>query len=170
MKDIYKNPILYYIAVPVIVGLWPLLVGAIYLPNAQEDIEEQMDQYEQAEKIMMKILTLEPDRLEFADADDTAADFTYGEAIDEIASLRVIGIPPSKYNLSSSMVITTRGQKSQSASIDLKEIDIRKFARFFSMLQLRWQNLQCERLKLSKKQNHPDNDMWDVDIELKYYY
>ena len=168
MKDIYKNPILYYIAVPVIVGLWPLLVWAIYLPNAQKDVEEQIDQHKRAEPIMMEILTLEPDRLEFADANDTAAEFTYGEAIDRIASL--CQITPSKYNLSSSMVITTRGQKSQSASVDLKEIDIRKFARFFSIMQLRWPNLQCERLKLSKKQNLPDNDMWDVDLELKYYY
>jgi len=168
MKEIYKNPILYYIAVPVIVGLWPLLVWAVYLPKAQQDFEEQVNQYKRADPIMMEILTLEPDRLEFADANDNAAEFTYGEAVDRIASL--CRIPPSKYNLSSAMVMTTKGQKSQSASIDLKEIDIRKFARFFSMMQLRWPNLQCERLKLSKKQNHPDNDMWDVDIELKYYY
>jgi hypothetical protein len=168
MRDIYKNPVLYYITVPVIVGLWPLLVWAIYLPKAQQGIKEQMDQYKRAEPIMMEILTLEPDRLEFADANDTAAEFTYGEAIDRIASL--CRIPPSKYNLSSAMVMTTHGQKSQSASVDLKEVDIRKFARFFSMIQLRWPNLQCERLKLSKKQNLPDNDMWDVDIEFKYYY
>ena len=101
MKDVYKNPILYYIAVPVIVGLWPLLVWAIYLPNAQKDVEEQMAQYKRAEPIMMEIFTLEPDRLEFADANDTAADFTYGEAIDRIASLW--RLPPSKYNLSSAM-------------------------------------------------------------------
>ena len=168
MKDIYKNPILYYIAIPVIVGLWPLLVWAIYLPNAQKDVNEQLEQCELAEPIMMEIWTLEPDRLKFADANDTAAEFTYGEAIDRIASL--CRIPPSKYNLSSAMVMTSKGQKSQSASIDLKEIDIRKFARFFSMIQLRWPNLQCERLKLNKKQNLPDNDMWDVDIEFKYYY
>jgi len=169
MKDIYKNPVLYYIAVPVIVGLWPLLVWAVYLPNAQKDVEGQMDQYKQAEEIMLEILTLEPDRLEFADANDTSADFTYREAINRIANL--CRIPPSKCNFSTSMPLTTSsGQKSQSASVDLREIDIRKFARFFSMMQLRWPNLQCERLKLSKKQNHPDNDMWDIDIELKYYY
>lgn len=168
MREIYKNPVLYYIAVPIIVGMWPLLVWAMYLPNAQKDVVELMDQYERAEPIMIEILTLEPDRLEFTDANDTAADFTYGEAIDRIASL--CRIPPSKYNLSSAMIITTRGQKSQSASVSLKEIDIRKFARFLSMLQLRWANLQCERLKLSKKQNLPDNDLWDIDIELKYYY
>ena len=168
MKDIYKNPILYYIVVPVIVGLWPLLVWAIYVPNAQKDVEEQIAQYKKAEPIMMEILTLEPDRLEFADSNDTAADFTYGEAIDRVASL--CRIPPSKYNLSSAMIITTNDKKSQSASVDLKQVDIRKFARFLSMMQLRWANLQCEQLKLTKKQNLPDNDMWDVDIKFKYYY
>lgn len=169
MKDIYKNPILYYIAVPVIVGLWPLLVWAIYLPNAQKDIGEQVAQYEQAKQVMDKIYTLEPDRLEFADANDTASDFTYREAINTIANR--CGIPPSKCNINTSMPITnSSGQKSQSASVDLREIDILKFARFLSKIQLRWSNLQCERLKLSKKQNLPDNDMWDIDIELKYYY
>jgi hypothetical protein len=168
MKDIYKNPILYYIVVPVIVGLWPLLVWAIYLPAAQKDVEEQIAQYKKAEPIMMEIFTLEPDRLEFADANDTAADFTYGEAVDRVASL--CRIPPSKYNLSSAMIITTNDRKSQNASVDLKQVDIRKFARFLSMMQLRWANLQCEQLKLTKKQNLPDNDMWDVDIKFKYYY
>ena len=32
MKDVYKNPILYYILVPVVVALWPLLVWSVYLP------------------------------------------------------------------------------------------------------------------------------------------
>jgi len=168
MKDIYKNPILYYIAVPLIVGIWPLLVWAIYLPNAQKNVKELMDQYNKAEPVMLEILTLEPDRLEFTDANDTAADFTYGEAIDRIASL--CRIPPSKYDLSTGTIMTVRGQESQNASIDLKEIDIRRFAKFLSMLQLRWANVQCERLKLTKKQNLPDNDLWDIDIELKYYY
>lgn len=153
---------------PVIVGLWPLLVWAIYLPAAQKDVEEQIAQYKKAEPIMMEIFTLEPDRLEFADANDTAADFTYGEAVDRVASL--CRIPPSKYNLSSAMIITTNDRKSQNASVDLKQVDIRKFARFLSMMQLRWANLQCEQLKLTKKQNLPDNDMWDVDIKFKYYY
>lgn len=168
MKEIYKNPILYYIAIPVIVGLWPLLVWAIYLPNAQEEVKELMNQHKNAKPSMIQILDLEPDRLQFTDANDSAADFTYGEAVDRIASL--CRIPPSKYNVSSAMIMTTRGQKSQSASIDLKEIDIQRFAKFLSMLQLRWASLQCERLKLTKKQNVADNDLWDIDIELKYYY
>lgn len=166
MKDRYKN--LYYIAVPVIVGLWPLLVWLVYLPDAQDSVADQMKQYEEAEPIMMEIFHLDPGRLEFADSNDTAPEFTYGNAVDKVA--RSCSISPSKYNLSSAMVMTPKGQKSQSASIDLKQIDIRKFAEFLSKIQLSWANLQCERLKLTKKQNLPDNDKWDVDIELKYYY
>jgi hypothetical protein len=168
MKDIYKNPILYCILVPVIVGLWPLLVWAVYLPAAQKNIEEHKSQYERSEPIMMEILTLDPDRLEFADPNETAMEFTYSSAVDRVAN--ICGIPPSKYKLSTATIIPTREQKSQTATVDLKQLDIVKFARFLSMIQLRWTNLQCERIKLTKKQNLPDNDMWDFNIEFKYYY
>jgi hypothetical protein len=166
MKDIFKNPILYCIVVPIIIGLWPLLVWAIYLPAAHKNIEDQQSQYERAEKIMKEILSLDPDRLEFADSNDAAMEFTYGSAVDKVA--RLCNIPPSKYKVSTSMIITTREQKSQSATVDLKQVDIVKFARFLSMIQLRWANLQCERVKLTKKTNLPDT--WDVNIEFKYYY
>ncbi|MHC4639831.1 MAG: hypothetical protein ACYTBV_20410 [Planctomycetota bacterium] len=169
MKDIYKNPILYCILVPVIVGLWPLLVWAVYLPDAQKNIKEHKSQYQDSEPIIMEILTLDSGRLEeFADPNETAMEFTYSRAVDRIAN--TCGIPPSKYKVSTSMIITTREQKSQSATVDLKQVDIAKFAGFLWEIQLSWANLQCERVKLTKKQNLPDNDMWDFNIEFKYYY
>jgi len=168
MKDIFKNPILYYVAVPILVGLWPLLVWAIYLPAAQTDVQEQISQYKQAKPIMMEILTLDPGRLEFADSNDAAADFTYGGAVDWVASL--CNIPPTAYKVSSSMIITANNQKNQTANVDLRQVDIAKFAKFLSMIQLRWGNLQCERVKLTKKEGLADNDLWDVDIEFKYYF
>ena len=76
MKELYKNPILYYILAPILFGLWPLLVWAVYLPDAQKNLDEDLSQYQQAEPIMMEILTLDPDRLDFADANDTAPVFT----------------------------------------------------------------------------------------------
>jgi hypothetical protein len=166
MKDIYKNPILYYIAVPVFIGLWPLLVWAIYLPSAENNIKNQQDQYKQAEKIMTEILTLDPDRLEFVDPNNTDVEFTYANAVREVALK--CGIPPSKYELNSGMIISSREQKSQNAKVDLQQIDIVTFANFLSMIQFRWADLQCERVKLTKKKGVPD--MWDVDIEFKYYY
>jgi hypothetical protein len=54
--------------------------------------------------------------------------------------------------------------------VNLKQVGITEYAKFLSMIQLRWVNLQCERAKLVKRQNLPDNDMWDVDVTFKYYY
>ena len=167
MKDIYKNPILYYIGFPIIVGLWPLLVWAVYLPAVQEDAEEQAIQYERAEKIMMEILNLDSDqRLEFSDSNDTAAEFTYGSAVDRVAVL--CGIPPSKQKLNTGIIQVVSGQKRQSAHVALKQIDIVTFARFLSEIQLRWPNLQSDRVKLTKEKSLPDT--WNVDIEFSYYY
>jgi hypothetical protein len=127
-----------------------------------------MAQYKQAEPIMMEILTLDPGRLEFADSNEAAADFTYGGAVDRVASL--CNIPPTACNLSSSMIITANNQKSQTANVDMRQVDIAKFAKFLSMIQLRWGNLQCERVKLTKKEGLTDKDVWDVDMEFKYYF
>jgi hypothetical protein len=166
MKDIYKNPIFYYILIPAVIGLWPLLVWSVYLPAADKNLEEQQNQYRKAEEIMMEILTLDPDRLQFADSNDTVSEFTYYNAIGRVAAS--CKIPPSKYKLSSGILQTTSGQKSQSASVSLRQVDIVKFASFLSMIQFRWPNLQCNRVKLTKKEGLPD--LWDVDIEFKYYY
>jgi hypothetical protein len=114
---------------------------------------------------MMEILTLDPDRLQFVDSNDPSTEFTYG-VVDKVAGS--CGIPPSKYKLNSGMLITNKNQKSQSASVSLRQIEIVKFAKFLSTIQLRWANLQCNRVKLTKKQGMPD--MWDIDIEFKYYY
>lgn len=166
MKDIYKNPILYYILTPVVVCLWPLLVWAVYLPAAEKNIEDQQDQFKRAEAIMMEILTLDPDRREFADSNDVDVEFNFDKVVAKVASTSKI--PPSKWDLNAVAPQISSGQKSQSATVSLKQIDIVKFAEFLSTIQLRWANLQCNRVKLTQKPGLPD--MWDVDIEFKYYY
>jgi hypothetical protein len=166
MKDIHKNPIFYYIVTPIVVSLWPLLVWAVYLPAAEETKKDQLTQFEKAEAIMMEILSLDPDRSEFVDSNDVDVEFTFDKAVARVASTSKI--PPSKYKLSAGMLIKSRDQKSQSATVSLKQIDIVKFTEFLSTIQLRWANLQCNRVKLTQKPGLPD--MWDVDIEFKYYY
>jgi len=166
MKEIYKNPILHYIAVPVIVGLWPLLVWAIYLPNAKQDLEDMKNQSEQAEPTMMDILTLDPDRLDSIDPNDNTAEFTYDRAVDRIATL--CGIPPSKCDLNARSIQSSGGQRSQSANVKLTQIDITKFARFLSMIQMRWSGLQCTKVIMTQKSGL--KDIWDVDVDFKYYY
>lgn len=166
MKDIHKNPILYYIAVPVLVGIWPLLVWAIYLPDAQENCDQMMKDYvQEAEPVMIEILNLDPSRLESADPNVNTAEFAYDRVVYEVASK--CSIPPSKCNLNARSIQTPSGQKTQSANVKLTQINITTFARFLSTIKLRWPNLQCNRITLTKK-NLPD--MWDADAEFRYYY
>lgn len=166
MKDIHKNPIFYYITVPVVVGLWPLLVWAIYLPNAKKDLDDMIYQRNNAEPIMMDILTLDPDRLESLDPNDNTAEFTYDRAVDRIATL--CGIPPSKCDLNARSIQKSGGQRSQSANVKLTQIDITKFARFLSTIQMRWPGLQCTKVMMTQKPGL--KDIWDVDVDFKYYY
>ena len=168
MRDIYKNPILYYVAVPVLVGLWPLLVWAVYLPAAQDSVTEQMDQYKQAELVMMEILTLDPERLEFTEPNETDTEFTYDGAVFSVANS--CNISAGNRAVRTGIKVTTREQKSQTANVDLKQVGIVKFTEFLSKMQVLWVDLQCESVKLTKKENLPDNDMWDVDIKFKYIY
>ena len=166
MKDIYKEPVLYYVAVPVLFALWPLLIWAVYLPGAEQRLHREADQYKNAQKVMAEIMTIDPARVEFVDSGSKAAEFDYGVAVEKVAGM--CGIHPASYKLSSGIVITSGGQKTQSAKIVLKEVDVTRFARFVSLFQLRWANLQCTQIKLTKAKALPDT--WDADLDFKYYY
>jgi hypothetical protein len=167
MNNIHKNPILYYIAIPVLIGIWPLLVWAIYLPKAQEDLDQNLKIYKrQAEPIMMEILNLDPGRLDSADPNENTAEFNYDTVVDRIASL--CGIPPSKCKLDARMPQETSNQKSQSANVTLSQVDITTFTRFLTTIQMRWPNLQCTNITLSQKAGLPD--IWDVSLDFKYFY
>lgn len=167
MKEIYKNPILYYIAIPVIAALWPLLVWVVYVPASERSLMDEINQYKKAEQIMLEILRLDPARLELTNSQTPSEEFDYARAIQRVASLYEIS--PANYKLSSGIIIKSGGQKSQSATVSLRNIGIDKLANFLSTIQLHWSNLQCNRVKLTKKPSPPPN-IWDVDLEFKYYY
>jgi hypothetical protein len=166
MLSIYRNPVLYYLVVPILIGLWPLLVWSVYLPEAQRRWNQEKDEFKKAQAIMLDILELDPDRLEYADSSNTDHEFDYAIVVDRIASQ--CGIPPTDYKFSSGPIIKSAGQESQSAKVNLKGIDITTFSRFLSTIKLRWGNLQCTRIKITKKKGLPD--AWDADIDFKYYY
>ncbi|MFA5238445.1 MAG: hypothetical protein WC476_01880 [Phycisphaerae bacterium] len=165
-KDIFKNPTLYYILAPLAVALWPLLVWGVYLPASADKWQKEQSQYREAQTIITEILTIDPERLKFADSAGNAADFDYASAIE--ATAKSCGISSADYKLSSGIITASGGQKSQSAKVGLKQVDVTKFAQFLSTLQLRWANLQCSGVKLTKKKGLPDT--WDVDLDFKYYY
>lgn len=166
MKDIYRNPIFYYILVPIVAALWPLLAWMVYLPKAKESVKEDVFQCKKAQQVITQILNLDPDRLELVDPNKDAVEFDYARDVVRIATR--CQIAPANYTISSKPVRIKSGQKTQSAMVILKEVDIIKIARFLSTIQLRWAGLQCENLTLTKKKNLPDT--WDVDLDFKYYY
>ena len=166
MKDIYKNPTLYYILVPVMVVLWPLLVWAVYLPDAEDNWQDEKNQYSKAQKIIEEILNVDPDRLAFVDSKTSAAEFEYANVVDRVATS--CKISSTNYELSTKPTRTSKGQKTQSCHVELKQVDITRFARFLSTIQLRWANLQCENVTLTKGKGRPDT--WKVDLDFKYYY
>jgi len=152
--------------VPAVVAFWPLLVWLVYLPNAEESWGSEVKQYDKAQGLIAEILTLDPERLEFADAVNTEDQFDYAKAVATVAA--VCGIPPGNYSHGSGIIIESGGQKSQTAKVDLNGIDIARSARFLSTMEFRWANLQCTQVKLTKKKAVAD--MWDVDLNFKYYY
>ncbi len=166
MKDIFKNPILYYILIPALVAVWPLLIWAVYLPNTEENSTSLKDQYSSAQVIIQEILRLDPERLEFAGSQNKESKFDYATAIEKVTSS--LGISETNYTISSRGARTSGGETSQDAIVKLKEVDIKKSAQFISTLQLHWASLQCTQIKLSKKKDSPDS--WDIDLHFKYYY
>lgn len=138
----------------------------IYLPAAGRNWETDKSQYNQGQDIIKEILAIDPDRLKFADANSTSVEFDYASAIDKTAGS--CGISSSGYTINSGIMVTSAGQKSQSAKVSLRGVDVATFARFLSTLQIRWASLQCSQVKLTKKKGLPDS--WDIDLDFKYYY
>jgi len=167
MKDIYKDPIVYYIVIPLVIALWPLLVWSVYLPRAKRNLNDEINDYKKSRALMLEILSLDPDRLELVDSKNEAEEFDYARAVERVATL--CRIPSTQYKLSSGIRIKSGEQVSQNANVILKDVSITKIARFLSTIQLRWPDLQCVQIKkLKKKPGLPDT--WDADLEFKYYY
>ncbi|MCK4885781.1 MAG: hypothetical protein KAS96_00270 [Planctomycetes bacterium] len=166
MKDIYKNPLFYYILVPVVLMLWPLTVSMISLPGAKKSLTKELKKYNEATQVMQKILKLDPERIEFAGQNNGSNQFDYAVAIEKVATES--GISSGNYKLSSSKMMTSRDQKTQEAKLNIKEVDLIRFANFLSKIQFRWPELQCAKITLTKKKASPD--LWDIDLNFKYYF
>jgi hypothetical protein len=166
MKDIHKNPTLYYILVPIMVALWPLIIKGIYLPNTERSLNEEVNNYKQARNNIAEILLLDGGRLDFSDSKTGASEFDYVDAVDKVADL--CKISPAKYQLSSKPIISRDKQKSQNCYVALTDVNIATFAKFLSTIQLRWARLECVDVRLTKKKGLADT--WKVDLNFKYHF
>ena len=165
MKDAIKNPNLYYLIVPIILAMWPLLAWFVYLPATERRLEKEIGEWKKAQITIQEILALDPDRIKLVDSETGGAEFAYSSAIEDIA--KSCGISPTDYKLNTGKVVPGE-QESQSAHVELKNLDISTFAEFLSRLQFRWVNLQCIRIRLRKKGAQPDG--WEAKLDFKYYF
>jgi hypothetical protein len=165
MKDILRQSTFYYIAVPVALLLWPLLLWLAYLPHTADTWQDQKKIYTEANEIATQILTLDPERLVYG-TQKKKTGFDYTSAID--AAARKLRISSSNYTISSKQIRRSEGRQTQDCQIIINEINITTLAEFLSNLQVTWTNLQCQKITLTKKQGF--KDAWKVDLSLKYYY
>lgn len=161
MRDLYKNPMLYYILVPLAALAWPASMWVKYLPAMTEQRETWKGYVEDANDLILEILTLDPDRLNYAKTEGEGVVFEYETAVDTVArSLRMdkqVELRPS-----------ARQGNRQGAEVSLKNIGIVQCSQFLSSLQMHWNGLQCNRLGLTNKKT--TKDRWDVTMSFVYYY
>lgn len=166
MKTIHKNSILIFLAVPVILAVWPALVTALYLPAAQVKLDNDIKDYNEANGMMLDILSLAPERTKTSEPNTEEVEFQYDQVVKKIADL--CSISSDKYKLNTGTTISSKTSKTQSASVRLTGVDITSFAKFLSMIQAHWPKLMCNSVKLTKKEGNPDE--WDIFIDFKYFY
>ena len=95
-----------------------------------------------------------------------SSEFDYLVAVNKVAGQ--CRISAADYTFSAGPVMKVGNQKSQTAHVTLKAVDMTRFASFLATIQLRWANLQCTKVKLTKKKGLPDT--WKADLDFKYYY
>jgi hypothetical protein len=161
MKDAIKNPLLYFLLVPVGIAIWPLLVWAMYLPRAQDSFTGEQALYEDGEEIIKHILELDPERIKLA-KEKKGVEFEYSTAVSEAAAK--CGISSQNYSHSTK----PRRKGIQTCRVELKEVGIEKFALFLSGIVLQWPSLECE--KVTFKPDNKKKDVWKIDMDFKYEF
>jgi hypothetical protein len=166
MREVYKNPMLYYLLAPILVAAWPLLVRAVYLPEAERGSRDELALCLEGQSCVQDIRKYDPERMTGNDSPEVSLEFQYPKAIDRVANL--CGIPSTSYNQTTSPPQTVNNKKTQNARVTLVNVGIVQAANFLSTIQSMYVNLKCERLKLTKKEGLPDQ--WDAEMTFWYTY
>lgn len=166
MKDILRNTNFYYIAGPIVIGLWVLFVWFVSLPESEKNMAKYKAMWTKSQVPIEKILELDPSRLEHEKLKGEVKDFDYATVVDKFATLAQI--PESKYTLTGRGEKKVRGRKAISAELSIEQIDIARLAEFLSTIQLPWPDLQCDQLSLVKQKTGPD--IWNAKISFTYFF
>ena len=166
MKDYYKNPNLYFIAVPLVATVFVIFVAAISLPTAGRKWKNMQGDYAKAEGLITKIVDLDPERLNYKVEKGTSGEFDYTIAVDEITKL--VHIPSSNLSLDDNKPLKSGGKLKRSADIVIEPISIETLSRFISQILLRWPDLECSRLTINKLP--AGKDSWKARMKFVYTY
>ncbi|MBN1508689.1 MAG: hypothetical protein JW955_17710 [Sedimentisphaerales bacterium] len=165
MQDIYKNPMTYYLAAPILAAVWPALVVFWYLPAARDSMEKERALCIEGQTYILDILKYDPKRLDFSPDKSVSGEFSFDKAIDRVANLCSIRSANCDYT---SGGIAGTDKESQNAKVTLKAVGIVQAATFLSYIQSMWVGLKCDQVKLTKKEGVPDQ--WDAEMKFRYSY
>jgi hypothetical protein len=146
--------------------LWVLLTWTVSLDTVEKEWQRKRRGRKDAQIQMARILALDPERLEYENQEGASVEFDYANAVEKFT--RAWKIPLSNYSLQDGREIKRGGRKTKGASVSIKPVDVETFTQFLSAIMLRWPDLQCDQLKLTKQKDGPDS--WKVDIKFTYYY
>ncbi len=166
MKDYYKNPNLYYTAVPLVATVFVIFVAAISLPAASRKWKNKQEDYSKSESLIRKIVALDPERLNYKAEKGSSGEFDYSTAVVEIEKL--VKIPSSNLSLRGHGVSKSGGKLRKSADITIEKVGIEILSRFISQILLRWPDLQCDRLSIDKDPG--GKDLWKATMKFVYTY
>ncbi|MEN6308778.1 MAG: hypothetical protein ABFD91_13610 [Anaerohalosphaeraceae bacterium] len=161
-----KNPMVYTVVVPLLAGLWLLYTWAVAYPTSIENMDQGKKDYEEAQKMLDQILTLEPQRLSYQQEKGKTSEFDYTNVIDQFT--KQFAIAPGDYTLTVRGATKKAGQTIKGADLSIKTIDIEKLCKFISALLIRWPELECERLAVEKLPAGKNN--WKITLRLTYKY
>ena len=125
MKDIFRNKTFYFIAVPVVLVLWPLLVAGVYLPKSEDKFEDEQSEFRKGQKLILQILEVDPSRIVERAA---SGKFDYASEVEQAASK--YSITATQYNLSSAAAIKSSERKTQEGRVTLDKVSIVQVAEF----------------------------------------
>jgi hypothetical protein len=166
MKEFYKKPEFYYFIMPVFAIVWILTVASLTLPTAEKKLENAKRDDTLIQGYVATILTNKPERINYKEQVKKTGKFAYEIEIENFAKMH--GISSSDYTLTSAEPIRRRKQLTQSADINIKSIDIERFAKFLSSIQQSWPNLQCDSLTLTKHKKALD--LWTAKMKFIYIF
>ena len=166
MKDYFKNPNLYYTAVPLVATAFVIFVAAISLPAASRKWKSKQKDFSKAENLIRKIVKLDPERLYYEAKKGSSGEFDYSTAVVEITKL--VRIPSSNLSLKGNRTLKSGGKRKRSADIAIEPVDVETLSRFISQILLRWPDLECNRLSIDKLP--AGKDSWRASMKFVYTY